>query len=201
MRLALSGASNCGKTTLVNDLADALELEVIPEFLGSSFNADEDLRPAEARQRLQSVLQNKSDREASLPNGFISDRGPIDLAYIWFKTGMPAQAPRLSSEFIGQCRERASNYDAVIFPPGPSPESGMTNYFGKPNNIWDVWRNHSAMIGLALQWCPRHQVFIMPSHLETREQRVEWVLVNCVQPKSLRRGTGAYPGQGNIIGS
>ena len=176
---------------LFRSLANALELEVIPEYMGSFFSANENPHPAVARQRLKSILQNKSDREASLPNGFVSDRGPIDLAYIWFKVGMPARAPLLSTEFVAQCRQRAVNYDAIIFPPGPSPESGTTNYFAEPypsnpGNIWDMWRNHASMIGLAYQWCPQRQVFIMPAHLLSREQRLEWVLETCVKHKSRR---------------
>ncbi len=178
MRLAISGASNCGKTTLAEGLAKALGLEVIPEFLGAR-EPGPNLQPPEEMRRFNTILQAKTAREAELPDGFVSDRSPIDLAYSWLIRGLPRHFPDESREFFANCKRRSHCYEAVIFPPGPSPELGHTNYFGKAERIWEMWRNHCAMIGLALQWLPADKMLVVPSHMKTPEQRVEWVLDAC----------------------
>lgn len=180
MRLAVTGASNCGKTTLAKDLAKTLKLQVIPEFLGSPFEVSPHLTPLQEMKRFAAILEAKSHREATLSNGFVSDRCPIDLAYSWLIRGLPLRYPKESQDFISLCKKQSPHYDALVFPPGPSPELGSVNYFGKPARIWEMWRNHNALIGLAFQWLPTNKVHVIPTHVETREQRIEWVLENCI---------------------
>lgn len=175
MRLAVSGASNCGKTTLADDLARDLGLEIIPEYHGTTIEIGPQSPPQLRAKRLVEILDAKAARQDELPGGWISDRSPIDLAWFWLRLGLPERVPAQTTAFLTSCKNQVQNLDVLVFPPGPAPHEGRFN-FGKRERVWEMLRNHSAMIGLAYQWLPASKIILIPPHVESPGQRVEWVL-------------------------
>lgn len=175
MRIAISGSSNCGKSTLAGGLSNALGMPVIDEFRGEPFPAGPGLSQEREMDRFEAILRTKSAHEDTCGKGFVADRSSIDLAYAWLIRALPLSFPDRSRVFLSSCRDRAATYDAVIFPPGPSPEQGMQNYFGKPERVWEMWRNHNALIGLTSRWLPEGRLIVIPEDVQGPDERVEWV--------------------------
>jgi len=174
MRIAVSGTSNCGKTTLANALGDAMDLDVVSEFYGEPYSSGPALSQQQEAERFQAILDAKTVRETELGSS-ISDRSPIDLAYNWLIRALPLKYPEPSREFLSKSKLVARQFDAIIFPPGPAPEAGTQNYYGRPDRIWEMWRNHNAMIGMAVRWLEPDQLVLIPDHLNSVDAWINWL--------------------------
>ncbi len=179
MRIAISGTSNCGKTTLAEGLAEALSLEVISEYLGDPHHPADVLPARDQLDRCRAIVRAKRERQAALPGGFVSDRSPIDMAHQIHRYGVSRDFPEQTATFLSDCREAAQDFDAIIFPPGPAPESGLANYYGRPDRLWQMWANHNGIIGLAYRWVLPERLFVIPSALSAPDARIDWVLTHC----------------------
>ncbi len=176
MRIAVCGGAKCGKTTLVNELANQLDLPAIQEYASRDFRFGPQITPANCVQQLTEILESKSVLENQATNGFVSDRSPIDLAVFWLLLKLPNRFPHEARQFFCACKSQLQHYNAVIFPPEPAPETGNANFFGKPEMIWERRANHSLIVGLAAQWLPAEKLLLIPPTNQTPEQRVTWVL-------------------------
>jgi len=176
MRIGISGAANCGKTTLAHELVASLGLEVVPELLGEPFDIRVPRPPEDLLSRLIAIDAAKAARESELENGFVCDRTSVDLAVQCYLQRIHESLPDEAKEFVRACRKRIDAYDVIIFPPGPSPILDDENYYGDPARLWRMWHNHTMMMGLAKRWVGDERLLIIPDGVAATEARVAWVM-------------------------
>ena len=118
--------------------------------------------------------------ENEFENGFISDRCPIDLFFLWnMKLALTDNIQTL--EFHNKCKKRCEQYDFLIVPPwGSVTYKNLESYIpglSKPRmNPWVNLQRHAIMMGLAYSWIPRERIITPPQDLVDINKRSEWIL-------------------------
>lgn len=181
MKIAISGAANTGKSTLAKDLARATSLPLIPErFNELPRRSREDKagnQLAAAFQRLHSV---KLELEQDHPDGFVTDRCPLDIFNYW--TTFPVLTNRPESfALYKDCRSHMETYDFIVFLTWGSIVYSEVEA-GKPcadSTLMNPWQNlarHASTLGLAHIWVPAERIIVVPGDVTDREERVKWLL-------------------------
>ena len=127
MKIALTGASSTGKTTLMEDLLEtasfkdagisSIKLDIRKIIDSMHLNVD---GQRSSRSRLRafqwSVLREKIKNEAHL-KCFITDRSSVDMAAYWIARDSDGRLDKESELYLSACKEVASKYDIHIHLP------------------------------------------------------------------------------------
>jgi predicted ATPase len=121
-RLAVSGASGTGKSTLARALAQRLEVPYLEEGMRRRLEAGLDLHTLshhEHRALTESLLEEMlaaADRAVAHHGGFVCDRCPLDMAAFWlyYRFAMDEQA---TSRFMQRADRALGIFDAVVLLP------------------------------------------------------------------------------------
>lgn len=181
MKLAVTGAANCGKTTLVDKLAAELDLPRVDE----EFHRIIELRrknpaPAELFTLLETILREKQENEAKHPAGFVADRSPVDLFCVLCSYPALRQFHQRTLDFMKQARAACTGYDYLIIPPwGNAAYNDLQNYLPGTSlpamNPWSNLMQHSAMVGTAIQWLPADRILLPPADAINDGQIGQWI--------------------------
>lgn len=128
-RIIVTGASGVGKTTLVEELAPLLCLEVIPE-LGRRICQDM------GYQRIGEIPDQESFKEKVLDaqiemedrlGDYIADRSTIDCWALWERWNINTAMTFRSEAYYQKCLERSRLYTDIIYiaPAFAPPEDGF----------------------------------------------------------------------------
>ena len=182
MKIAISGAANCGKSTLACQLAKALSLPVIDENI-EPINQALQSRPrsvADIKKAFQQVLDDKKALEEMQADGFISDRNAIDLFNFLCSFTILVQDNDIY-DFYMACKQHTQSYDYVIIPSwGVASYQDLEFYVMNEStpkmNPWINMRRHASIIGLSLMWLPPEKVIVIPGNITNLNEQVAWIV-------------------------
>jgi len=187
MNISLSGAANCGKTTLVQKLSTALSLPVIDERFDLIMRGIQGENSIKSIQLLfQQVFEMKKTAELECVDGYITDRCPLDLFNFFSSLNVLLQSSDVN-HFYEACRSHVQQYDYVIIPPwGVASYQDLDSYvIGESKPIMNPWINmnrHASTIGLALMWLPVEKVLIIPDDILSTNEQCEWIIERICNP-------------------
>jgi hypothetical protein len=179
MKLAISGSSSIGKTTLAKSLAEKLSLQYIPESYEALFENDTPFSgsPEELAPRLEDVLQTKIGLEKEAGD-FVVDRCPVDLFQIWLAKKLVLQGPR-TGRFFKACASHMSEYDYVILLPWGSIPLNQLEDAKEQFRVMNPWiqcRSHATIVGIANMWVPQKKLISIPPRIKSHDQRVDIIM-------------------------
>ena len=174
MKIVVSGSAGCGKTTLAQALAERFELPLIEEQYDEMLaNRDS---PEAFLEGIRATLERKSAQEQEL-QGFVADRGAIDLLHLSLNRRLHKTHRPLVSEMVRDCIQAARGYDWLVFPPwqGVPLEQSDDGKARRNLDPLDQLLIHSHMLGEANIWVDRRKIIQLPPTLVELEKRVEFV--------------------------
>ena len=126
MKIAFTGSSSTGKTTLANTLKDDHSFKFfIPYFVKldarqilqeKGFQSMDEMSPYELKDFQLTYLSRKIDHEYYLDN-YLTDRSFIDLAAYWLEQVCPSLPECYNHSYIEYCFQKASLYDVHFYFP------------------------------------------------------------------------------------
>ena len=161
-RIALSGSSGTGKTTLGRRLADALGLPFLEERMRIRLQSGLDLHGldlADFRRLLVELWEEQDALERAAPDGFVADRSVADHAAFWIHYGMIHD--RAATEpWMERLLARLADYDRVLlFPWGvlPLADDGV-----RSTNRWAQFQFQVTLEGLLARHLPAERLLHVP---------------------------------------
>ena len=126
MRIALTGASSTGKTTLAGSLMrEPWFRQHVDDFLTTNargllermgHKSMDRMRRDELRQFQRGYLLLKQQMEEGR-NRYLTDRSFVDVAAYWLRRDATELAPELRAELVEVCRVAARRYDLHVYCP------------------------------------------------------------------------------------
>jgi hypothetical protein len=188
MKIALTGTTGIGKTTLARALAERLSIPIINEDFEPLINSlaafDRNADAAKVAQLIVEFLQNcdgwLKKRVTNHANfkSFVEDRFGFDIVRLIMTSSIGVARPDVLRQLLDLCSKQSVIYDLVIVPPlsnfsfmESKNEYGLT----RKTNYCDKLRYQTMTVGLLEHYCSAPKLYIHPS-CETTEQRVEYVL-------------------------
>lgn len=187
MRIAFTGTSGTGKSTLAKALAERLSLPLLSEDHQEILRAVSLLQTARSQGRevehelngcrkalLGWLDQRESDQEEKA--AFVADRFSVDIAAAWLSFDLSQGDDDDAAKLIARCRRQAILFDAII---APSPqgvsytlqnEGGITRQVSLTRRIM----SHSLLLGLSLQWA-KGKLIVIPEAVTVLEERLHFV--------------------------
>lgn len=173
-RVALSGSSGTGKTTLGRRLADALGVPFLEERMRLRLQGGLDLHGldlGEFRRLLVELWEEQDALERAAPDGFVADRSAADHAAFWIHYGM-IHDQDATEPWMERLLARLSGYDRVLlFPWGVLPlrDDGV-----RSTNRWAQFQFQVTLEGLLARHLASERLLRVPAvdDLEARIARV-----------------------------
>ncbi|MCK4623340.1 MAG: ATP-binding protein [Desulfuromonadales bacterium] len=180
MRIALTGASSTGKTTLLNDLLmtpmfkqhGIINVQLNIRGIIDTIGIQADGRGTNYRQRrkFQWTLLEKKTLQESSHVSYVTDRSTVDMAAYWIVRDTKGPLDTEGEKYLTKCREIASKYDFHIHLPfGAIP---FVSDGQRPSSEIYNKKTCEAMKGLLEQWELPHISLTQSG----REERVEEVV-------------------------
>jgi hypothetical protein len=180
MKIAITGATNSGKTTFASNFSKRNNIPLIEErfseirslfMLGSYIEY--------IIGKFEEIFSDKSAKEKELGDKFVSDRCGIDLFVFW-STNPQLRSHPISAEFYKKWKAQTENYDYLVAMPWGTisytdPEEW---YAQRPNKKMNPFLNlirHGTMIGLANMWIGPEKTIIIPDDIIDLDERTEWL--------------------------
>jgi predicted ATPase len=118
-RIAITGASGVGKTSLANVLAEKLGVPLIPEVARSLCHQMGYQNPTEIpdQQSFRSQVLAEQIKEESGRSTFVSDRSMIDCWALWQRWQMCSAMTYDTEAYYEQCKAHAMRYTHIIYVP------------------------------------------------------------------------------------
>lgn len=179
MKIAVSGAVCTGKTTLGKALAARLDLAFIAENLEYLFRpVGPDRRAqAESAKALAACLERKAGLETEAGD-FVVDRSPLDLMNFWQARRLPRNCA--GYDFYDLCERAMGRYDFVVLTPWQgvpfTQKSAGADGPARTMNPWIQFTGSVRIAGLAHHFVDPARIVAIPSHAESPEDRLAFVL-------------------------
>ena len=173
MKIAISGSTGTGKSTLAAALAEKLSIPLIEENYQPLYDArvKGDFPP-----RLLTILRNKHTLEKA-HSDFVTDRCPIDLMHLWLNQSGHKISRPLTNQFFELALPQLQIYDFVIIPPWNSIQlQQSTEALPRDLDIIEQLRHHASILGHAYMWAPKIKIIEIPQPITSLEARVDFVL-------------------------
>ena len=180
MRIAVSGSAGIGKTTLAQNLAQALNIAYIPEHYEPIFDSldKRDSAPNVLAELFNKALDIKLSEQAK-HGSFVADRCPADLLNLWLRRKL-FSLPEASQAFHNRCREAMSSYDLIVIPPwGTLPLLATEQPDRIQRRVINPWRqllNHASIAGFVRMFVGEEKILYLPSDLTSGDAWVNLVL-------------------------
>ena len=155
MKIGFSGAANCGKTTLSRMASEQLGLPLIEEgFPELNRKLKLEASPDAVLGLFLNLLEEKEASENRHPEGFVSDRTPIDL-FMYFcslNQRLAQTAPKEVAAFQEAAEAYCRKYDLVVIPPWgvvsyTQPAMWSPKTARNKMNPWVNLTRHAAPVG------------------------------------------------------
>lgn len=184
MRIGLSGAANCGKSTLAEQISVQFGVPVIEEkFRVLRKRIRSAKSPNEFLNAFVSTLEEKEEAEARCDGGFVADRTPIDL-FVYLCTFSPQLLNSVPSKNILAFQKRAEaycqKYDVLIIPPwGVVSYKDLSSW--KPGaeslkmNPWTNYTRHMIVLSVAQSWMQNGKVITPPADIVLGGNVGDWL--------------------------
>jgi len=175
MKLAISGSSSIGKTTLAIALAKKLQLALINEEYSAIFKGP-DTRYANT---LNETRELKLSLEQKHQEGFITDRCAIDLFHLWNNSSLQKRINE-SNSFFNKILHQLKHYDFIIIPPWGVIKlvalEEATGNQARNLNPWVQLRNHATIMGYIHLLFPKKNIIEIPTTIKTTDERIEFII-------------------------
>lgn len=205
LKIALSGFSGTGKTSLAKALGHRLELPVIPEEMLTLANADRALVIAQAENRfaelpdaIQALINafvhwdNGRSEAYAQRQGYIADRWEADLLDWWLARFGKGSYPvdQVTATLFGNFQKKAADLDYVILMPLLRPFSRDANDEGnkRGGSMTTQLLNTTLTRGLIVSFT-QLPIISLPSQPLGIDERVDYVLKAIAAHQSRRNST------------
>lgn len=184
MKIGISGASNCGKTTAARQIAKDMKLPMIQEGFLTFTNARKSAKsPMAMLQAHVDIITKKAALEKRAGVDFVADRTPIDVMMMFctlqepVKNAMPSSAV---AAFTEQARENCRVYDYVVIPPWAvftyhDPAQWFPATSTPKMNPWTNYSRHMMVHGIALDWIGASKVITPPAEIFLDGKISDWL--------------------------
>ena len=174
MRIAVTGSAGTGKTTLVEALAERLDVPVVPEGMREYLERTgvdlHDLAPFELRELVETLWGQRLEQEAVGP--FVADRCSVDFAAFWLLYRFHHQPGVDTDAWMAAFRERARIYDRIVLLPHGAFDLERDGI--RSPNQWIQLHFQIVLEGLLGRWGLGDRVLSVPPGCVSG--RFEWVL-------------------------
>jgi nicotinamide riboside kinase len=126
MRVALTGSSSTGKTTLAKKLLEVPEFRVhVDKFLTTNarglldemgHHSMDRMRPDDRRSFQRAYFRKKQEMEEG-QDRFVTDRSFVDVAAYWLRRDAPDRSPEEQAELVRPCSVAAQRYVLHVYCP------------------------------------------------------------------------------------
>lgn len=174
-RIAMCGSAGVGKSTLGRRIADALGLPYLDETMRDRLAAGLDIHTLDhdgMRDLLVELWQEQRDREAACPEGFVTDRSPIDYATFWLHYHLHHDREATES-WMSETLAELPRFDAVVLLPWgvlPLVDDGV-----RSTNRWAQFMFQGMVEAMATRSADDAQLLRLPPFADL-DKRVGWVL-------------------------
>lgn len=176
-RIGLTGSAGVGKTTLALTLGTTLGLPVLEEPMRARLEAGYSLHAlsrAEHRDLLCADADDLAATAAECPEGFVSDRTPLDYAAFWLCNGYAADEPARTAALLERAATAAASWDAVVVLPWG--DLTLVDDGIRYPNRWHQLHVQTVIEGLCRRSVPAARLLFLPAGLRSPEARCAWLL-------------------------
>lgn len=190
MKIAISGTSGLGKTTLATALAESLGIPVLEEGLQPVVHAVGQLRQAQLNnlhgpevreaeinyfRACDGWLSARATQMSQLP-GFVADRWALDILVRWLIAGVQQQNDNLSRQLIQQLQTASRHLDLVVIPPLTMLKADTSNEASlrRHTALNPRLHSHALMRGLMDQLIQTPRLYL-PARATSTQERVQMV--------------------------
>ncbi len=174
-RIAMCGSAGVGKSTLGRRLADALDLPYLDETMRERLRAGLDIHHLDhdgMRALLVELWEEQCERERACPDGFVTDRSPIDYATFWLHYHLHHDRDDTEA-WMEKTLARLPELSAIVLLPWgvlPLVDDGV-----RSTNRWAQFMFHGMVDAMATRSAEMGQLLRMPAFAEL-DKRLEWAL-------------------------
>jgi hypothetical protein len=123
MRIGIVGAAGTGKSTLAQDLATALGVPLIPDFVPEALKEHwgkttwRGLKDTRIRRMIRLTALEKKMAAENAAESFVSDKTAIDYLAYWLQNQAEFETPDQTRAFFDTVKGHLPRYDRCIFLP------------------------------------------------------------------------------------
>jgi DNA polymerase III delta prime subunit len=196
VRIAVSGPSGTGKTTLAKALAEDLGTVVLAEGMKNFYAAKDKMMQLEANKQPSENLEQGlrawvnefflwlevRGQEYNDNKSFVADRWEADLLFAWLGQFGSHRVDKQTIKLVSAMRDRSKLFDLIILTPVSEAKAPSRNEDGlmRRQTLAAQLASRSMVIGLIQQFS-KTPVLALPGKDLSTEQRIEIVKKKLVE--------------------